>query len=164
MPKSPFPHMLPNDVALFAGFINTDEGRQYEMWTFDAHLGAEVDPGPAYPPEIRRASILLRCLRIDAVGWIGREPTIFEVKPDARLSAFGQLLAYCWFWREIKQLPCHRAVITDTMTDQVKTLYDAYDVGIKIVEPADSAGIQLAVNWVRPLTVVSPPILLNPPA
>jgi hypothetical protein len=153
MPKSPFPHMLPHDVGLFAAFVLSEEGQQYEQWQFDFHLGPGTDPGPIYDPVMRQVATLLTQLRVDAIGWISGEPTIFEVKPDARLSAFGQLLAYCWFWHGQYGRPCHRGVITDSMTDQVRLLYEAHDISIHLVQETDSLGIQRAVNYVRPRTL-----------
>jgi len=148
MPRTPFPHMCPGDVPLFASFVLTPEGQRYERWEFDTHLGPGLDPGDVFDPVMRKVAILLTQLRVDAIGWVGGDPTIFEVKPDARLSAFGQVLAYCWFWRQQFGQSCRRGIITSSMTDQLRTLYDAYDIEIHVVSPADTFGIQQATNWV----------------
>ena len=148
MAKSPYPHMCPGDVPLFSSFVLSPAGQAFDRWEFDTHLGTGTDPGDAFDPVMRKVAILLTQLRVDAIGWKGLDPTIFEVKPDARLSAFGQTLAYCWFWRQQFGQSCKRGIITSSITPQIQTLYDAYDIETHVVVPATPAQIVQAVNFV----------------
>lgn len=144
MAHPPFPHMFPNDVPLFAAFVLSPEGEGFTRWEFDVRVGVGIDPGPAFDPNLRAGALALTMLRIDAVGWIGATPTIFEVKPDARLSAFGQVLAYCYYFQEERGVTCRRGVITDSVTPNVVKLYRAFDIEIHLVQPATMYEIALA--------------------
>lgn len=136
MPKPPFPHMMPRDVPLFAAFALTPAGKRYRRFVFDLHVGDGCPPPLGYDPRLVGMAKAITQLRIDAVGWDDWGPTIFEVKPDARLSAFGQLLAYRWFFRKDYGSEAKLAVITDSDTCDVRALYQAYDIEMHLVQPA----------------------------
>ena len=152
MAKPAFPHMFPNDVPLFAAFVLTEEADVYDRWEFDVKVGVPVDPGPAYDPQLRQMAIKISLLRIDAVGFRGVTPTIFEVKPDARLSALGQVISYCYFYQKQYGIACRRGIITDSMTPQVAEVYAAYDIMIHLVRPASTSEIDLARKKIFPTT------------
>lgn len=71
---------------------------EYSRFDYNVLLGINVDPGPSFPQNIRDAAIYTRSLRIDAVGYQGETPTIFEVKRRAGPQNVGQLLAYYHMW------------------------------------------------------------------
>ena len=144
MAKPAFPHMFPNDVPLFSAFVLSPEAEKFDRWDFDVKVGIPIDPGPAFDPQILGMAIAISLLRIDAVGFQVTQPTIFEVKPDARLSALGQVIAYCFYYQEQFGVACRRGVITDSMTPQVAKVYAAYDIQIYLVQPASTAEILLA--------------------
>jgi hypothetical protein len=149
--KPAFPHMFPNDVPLFSAFVLSPEAEKFDRWDFDVKVGVPVDPGPAYNPQLRQMAIAISLLRIDAVGFQATQPTIFEVKPDARLSALGQVIAYCYYYQKQFGVACRRGIITDSMTPQVAEIYTAYDIAIHLVRPATSIEILLAQRKVNGL-------------
>lgn len=71
----------------------------YDRFDYNVRLGIAVDPGPDFPDYVRKAAIATRSLRIDAVGWQGDQPTIFEVKRRAGLENVGQLFGYFHMWK-----------------------------------------------------------------
>lgn len=149
---APWPHMSPGDSPLFAQFILSEQGRRYTAWGFDVHLGPGAGD-PAFPdnPTIFNISKYLTQLRVDAIGWIGDSPTIFEVKPQGRLTAIGQLVTYCWEWREKYGLDCRRALITDFANAQTLRNMAAMSIDVYQVLPATPLQISQAVAWTSSL-------------
>ena len=142
--------MSPHDVPLFAAFVLSEEGKKYHTWQFDVRVGPPTDPGPGYSPQARKDADLLSRVRIDAVGYDGLGPTLFEVKPDARLSAFGQILAYKFFFCRDRGGSCRAAIITDTCTPYCNLLYPHYDVGLHLVQPANQGDLLRAIKHIYP--------------
>jgi len=146
MPAPVFRHMMPHDIPLFAKFLLTEVGRRYEIWEFDRHFGL----GGPYPPGLTPQQIEMvrevTRIRADAVGWIGNTPTIFEVKPEATLAAFGQIMAYGWWFGVETGIDPLKAVITDTTTMDLQALYGAFGITIYLVSPAREVEIEQAVR------------------
>lgn len=151
MPRPAFPHMAPYDIPLFSSFLLSDAARGYQRWEFDVSVGPGVDPGPYVDPRVRDNAIYLTQAKIDAVGWAGQIPTIFEVKPEMSLTGFGQLLGYRWYLERHTGVQAYLAAITDFMSRQYRVLFDAHDIEVFIVQPASAARQFAAVERVREL-------------
>lgn len=149
MPRPPFPHMMEGDVPLFAAFVLSDYGNIYQRWVFDLHVGAGHITGPAFDPADIALALEVSRLRIDAVGYIGSSPTIFEVKPSAGLSALGQVIGYRYFYQKEFQMVPQLGIITDDTTPDLRELYAAMGVGLYLVEPVDLSGILQACKKVN---------------
>lgn len=134
--KTPFPHMFPRDVPLFASFVVSGEANKFDAWTFDDRVGIPRDPGPGFDPTMREMAIWLSYLRIDAVGYQSGSPTIFEVKPSARISALGQLIAYKHFWDLQRGTIADLAIITDNTDPTMTALWREFGVHLYLVQPA----------------------------
>lgn len=144
--------MTPGDVPLFASFVLTPEGKSYEAWAFDVHVAKGVPtPGLSSNPTLFDISAYLTQLRIDAVGWKDGQPNIFEVKPAARLSAVGQLVAYCHYYEQQFGYSCTRHVITDYANEQSLDTFSVFSIVPHFAQPASLAEIAQAVAWVRSL-------------
>ena len=141
--------MAPYDVPLFASFLLSDEGALYHRWEFDVSVGPGVDPGLYVDPKVRDNAIYLTQAKIDAVGWVGQIPTIFEVKPELSITGFGQLLAYRWYFEQHTGIQAYLGGITDYMSAQYKILYAAHSIDLHLVQPASAARILEAVERVR---------------
>ena len=130
-----YPHMLPNELRIWDRFIQV-MGDRWERFEYDVHVGEGVDPGPGYPEKWRKLAIMLTQKRIDAVGYAEDGIWIFEVKPDAGLSALGQLLGYkVLFERDRKPSePIHLAVVTNRVFPDEKFIFDSYGVRVFVVE------------------------------
>jgi hypothetical protein len=149
MAKPAFPHMFPRDVPLFSAFVLTPDADGFSRWEFDTKVGVPRDPGPTYAPNIRQMAIALSYLRIDALGYKDGAPWIFEVKPSARLSALGQVLAYRYFWEKQNGLAAMMGVITDDISPSTAEIYRAYHVTPYLVQPAGPLKIAQAVAIVN---------------
>ncbi len=149
MARPAFPHMAPYDIPLFASFLLSDAARGYDRWEFDVSVGPGVDPGEFVDPALRDQAIYLTQVRIDAVGWAGQIPTIFEVKPSLSLTGFGQLLGYRWYYQQHTGIYAHLVGITDSIPRQYKILYDAHDIEVHVVKPATQVQIFQAVGRVK---------------
>jgi len=131
-----FTHMMPGDVPLWQRFL-VQHGEYFDRFEYDVHVGRGVELDPAWPEEIARAALALTQKRIDAMGYRGGEVWLFEVKPDAGLSALGQLLAYKILWeKENKARPInYLAIITDRLNPDEKYLFEVNGIRIYIVTP-----------------------------
>lgn len=132
MPK--FPHMLPGDVSLWLRFLSR-YGKYFSRFIYDLHVGEGIPVDPAWPPNIIAAAHALTKKRIDAVGYNNKEVWIFEVKPDAGLSALGQLLGYRDLY--LKDYPLTTklilAIVTDILNPDEKYLFDTHGIRIYLV-------------------------------
>jgi len=75
-----FAHLLPAEAIIWARWIRL-YGAGWERFDYDVRVGEGRPVDPAWPPEIQRMARTLSQKRIDAVGYIGTVPTIFEVTP-----------------------------------------------------------------------------------
>jgi len=95
---------------------------EYDRFDHNIRLGPGMDPGPAYLPQVRQASILNSQLRLDSVGWQGidnsllpvkitspaqvyslfpsAQAEIMEVKRRATASAIGEISTHYHLWVE----------------------------------------------------------------
>ena len=126
-----FVHMLPAERKLWEEWL-IEFGKGWHGYEYDVRVGRGVDPGEEYPENIRRMARMLTQKRIDVVAWRQGVLWIFEVKPHAGLSAYGQLLAYEKLYRKTFGYggPIQLAVVTEAMTPDERELYE--EAGIKI--------------------------------
>jgi len=129
MPK--FPHLMPNEIPIWEKFLAL-YGNEFSDFRYDVRVGKGVDPGPKYDPKWRQLAIQLTQKRIDAVWRRDGVVYIFEVKPQAGLSALGQLLSYRILYRETFRYrgPLRLAVVTDRLNDDERLVYRRYLVEI----------------------------------
>lgn len=96
--RAKFPAMNVDEILVWRNWL-TSHQQDYQRFDYNVLLGLNVDPGPSFPDYVRKAAIHTRSLRLDAVGWQGTAPTIFEVKRRAGPENIGQLLAYDAMWK-----------------------------------------------------------------
>jgi hypothetical protein len=95
--RAKFPAMQVDEILVWQAWLVLHQ-TEYERFDYNTRLGVNVDPGPDFPDNIRKAAIAINSLRVDAVGWQGAQPTIFEVKRRAGPQNIGQLLTYKHLW------------------------------------------------------------------
>jgi len=95
-----YKHMMPQEVRIWESFLNTEEGKQYEPYQYDIHVGKASALWKTGNPNWDRMADALLKKRIDAVSVKNNVVHIFEVKPDAGLGAIGQLLSYDVLYRQ----------------------------------------------------------------
>ena len=100
-----FPHLLPVEVWLWRAFLIKFE-EKWDRFEYDVHVGAGADLSAAPPDEFTANFTTLTQKRIDAVGWKGNTPTIFEVRERASLEMVGKLEGYgILFARQFPTVP-----------------------------------------------------------
>ena len=97
--RAKYPAMQVDEILVWKNWLILHQ-QDYQRFDYNVLLGLNVDPGPTFPDYVRKAAIATRSLRIDAVGWQGDQPTIFEVKRRAGPENIGQLLVYRSKWNQ----------------------------------------------------------------
>jgi hypothetical protein len=69
-------------------------GKEYQRFDYDLRIGNGITPEQDLPFEFKKDYEDLTKSRIDAVGYVNKTATIFEVKQRANLASIGQLLGY----------------------------------------------------------------------
>lgn len=85
--------MLPADVEVWDRFLD-QHGYEFVGFRYDVHVGGEVERQSDWTKKIFQMASWLAAKRIDAVGYKAGEVCIFEVKPEAGVTAVGQLVTY----------------------------------------------------------------------
>jgi hypothetical protein len=76
-----------------------------DVFDYNVRLGQGSDPGPGFDVMTRLRAVLATQFRLDAVGFTGETPTIFEIKRDVGAAQLGQILSYDAIWRSQKVTP-----------------------------------------------------------
>lgn len=129
-----FKHMLPAEVQLWERFLRLHGGK-WTRYEYDLHVGEGIPLKPEWPGNIKAMAYEVTAKRIDAVGFMPGEITIFEVKPDAGLAAIGQLVSYRELY--LRQFtPPERirlAVVTDNILPDEVYVYEKQGIEIYLV-------------------------------
>lgn len=121
LPK--YPHLLPADVLLWERFL--DQYPDYfESVEYDVHVGGAVDHSPWWSDKFRIEASWLASKRIDVVGHRKGEIWIVELKPEAGLSAIGQLIGYELLYqkRYSPTWPLVKCLVTNLLTPDERFL------------------------------------------
>lgn len=116
-----YPGMQVDETVVWRAWALLHEA-EYDRFDHNIRLGPANDPGPAFLPSVRKATMLNSQMRIDSVGWQGIDvgllpagevtasqiyalfpsaiATIFEVKRRATLAAYGEIMGYAHAWQE----------------------------------------------------------------
>jgi hypothetical protein len=95
--RATYPGMQTAEILVWRRFLEA-QGASYDRFDYNVRLGPGVIPPDSLVEPYRSASIEASKLRVDAVGWRGGLPTLFEVERYAKPRAIGQLLAYRAAW------------------------------------------------------------------
>lgn len=94
-----YPHLMPEDIAIWERFLEVNSGI-YEFVKYDVHVGVGLRDTSGLTAELKFAAVSLLEKRIDVVGYKGDRVDIIEVKPDAGISAIGQVLVYSILYKK----------------------------------------------------------------
>ncbi len=116
-----YPGMQADETLVWRTWAGLHQS-EYDRFDHNIRLGPGSDPGPAYLPQVRQASILNSQLRLDSVGWKGIDNSllpakitspqqvydlfpsaiseIMEVKRRATSSAIGEISTHYHLWVE----------------------------------------------------------------
>lgn len=148
--------MMPRDIPPFCSYLLSPEGQSYTGWQFDEIIGDPDDPGALYPMHLRKQALYLGSLKIDAVAWLFSTPTLIECKPDATLSAIGQIESYATWYRLTYDYSPRKMIVCESMRRQVQTVASEYKIEVRIFPPASPETIAKAMAYVAPLITLSP--------
>ncbi len=132
-----FPALVPGEIVIFRAWLRLHE-KEYDRFDFNVRIGKGEDPGPTAEPNLRAMWIHNTQLRVDAVGYIGPDPTIIEVKDDAGTAAIGQLLTYKRVWIDEARSVTPPKLILVVRTFSVNILPIVNETGISLEQVAVS--------------------------
>lgn len=126
--------MLPRDVAVWDRWLDK-HGYEYNGFRYDVHVGGEIEVAPGWSEKTKHMASWLAAKRIDAVGYKPGEVWILEVKPEAGVTAIGQLLTYKMLfiekYRPIGRLEC--ALVCGNATIDERRVLEAHGFKIFVV-------------------------------
>jgi hypothetical protein len=96
--RAKYPALNVDEVLVWVAWLQQNQS-QYDRFDYNVRIGDGTDPGPTFSDTMRNMAIKLTQLRLDAVGYQGSVPTIFEVERRATPRSVGQLLTYDAVWR-----------------------------------------------------------------
>lgn len=110
-----YPHMGPQDAAIWTQFIRSNPDRFNVVW-YDVRVGERETVHGDAPATIAVAWWDLTRWRVDVIAEDAENIYVIEIKPRANAKALGQALAYSALfidnWKP--QKPVIPVVITDT--------------------------------------------------
>lgn len=94
-----FPHLAPAESPIWERFLRL-YGHLWDRFEYDQRVGGgrEVDPKDSDATKAMWRALTRK--RIDVVGWLGMQPTIFEISPRLGRTTIGALQAYYHLWVE----------------------------------------------------------------
>jgi len=137
MSPQPFPHLLPAESILWAVWLR-DHAADYDRFVYDVRVGGGRPVDITLPPEIQEMARTLTKKRIDAVGYQGTTPTIFEVSPRAGLKVYGGIQLYGVLYRDTFTYtgPLNLAVVVEHIDPDIDRQLRAIGVTVYVVSPA----------------------------
>ena len=130
-PRHHYPHMKPADVAIWEEFIEQNP-KAYETAIYDQAVGEGAEIPEGTQDNMARDFKILTQWKIDVVGFFQDQIHIIELKPNAGISALGQVLGYAnLFKKTFKPVgTVTPVVITDRLRPDMLAL--AKEMGVKI--------------------------------
>ncbi len=105
-----YPHLLPAEAVIWARFL-LKHGGEWDRFEYDLRLGRGRPVDPAIPQVIQDDWIHLTKKRVDAVGYVGTQATLFEVSPRLSRTVRGALESYLDLWMEAPPSPGAPALV-----------------------------------------------------
>lgn len=132
--KQRFLHLLPAERELWSKWLSLNE-QGWTDYTYDVHVGEGIPYTGSTEQWAQDLTKLLTQKRIDVVAWRQGVPWIFEVKPGAAISAYGELLAYRELYRKTFRYdgPLELAVVTNFLGPDDRYLMEGAGVHVFLV-------------------------------
>lgn len=93
-----YPHMKPEDVAVWERFIATNPAF-FDTCDYDVPCGKGADTNPEHPENMQRDHTILTQKKIDVVGYADDRTYVCEVGPVADMRKLGQILTYLQLYK-----------------------------------------------------------------
>lgn len=129
--RSWYPHLKPADIAIWEEFIKQNP-TAYEWAIYDQAVGTIPNFVKEHPDAAMQKEAKLYQWKIDIVAFVNDKVHVIEIKPNAGLSALGQILGYTNLFKETfpKIKNVSPLIITDFLRPDMSKL--AADMGIEI--------------------------------
>lgn len=88
-----YPHLMVGDIRIWEQYLEVVD-HKFDSFDYDVHVGKGVKPSEDWSEDIKTMALALSEKRIDVLAWKDNTSVIIEVKPQAALSAIGQVLCY----------------------------------------------------------------------
>lgn len=128
--------MLPAEAALWSAWLSR-YGTGWSKYQYDVHVGEGITVDPGYDIMTQGLARALTQKRIDVVAERRGEIWIFEVKLQAAINAFGQVMAYRDLYRKTYEYEgeIRLAIVTDRVLPDDRWVYRYNGVRLFEVEP-----------------------------
>lgn len=129
-----YPHLLPRDIAIWERFLEVHAG-EFVGFQYDIHVGGAVGRLPGWTIEDAQMASWLEAKRIDVVGFKEGEIWIIEVKHEAGVGAFGQLMAYReLYWQKYSpKVPVVMCLVTNNLTPDEQLVCEKLGIRFYVV-------------------------------
>lgn len=97
--RATYPGMQVAEILIWRAWLQQNGGA-YDRFDYNVRLGPDIALPATLVEPYRSASLAASKFRIDAVGWQGGTPTLFEVERYARGRSVGQLVTYLALWEQ----------------------------------------------------------------
>jgi hypothetical protein len=91
--RGDYPHFSKRDAAVWSRWL-AEYATRWGAFAYDVAVGGMTLPDVGASDAERRGWQYMTALKIDACGWTEEAIWIFEVRPEARVSALGSALGY----------------------------------------------------------------------
>lgn len=133
-----YPHMARRDAPIWERFLQS-QGARFTGVAYDVALGGVVPEGADEKDETVIGWRYSTAVKIDAVLFSPSEAWIVEVKPNASLSAIGQVLGYMLLAEldQFTSLALIPTIITDNLSADVRYVADQLNIQVIVVPETD---------------------------
>lgn len=121
----------PPEAALAAAWLDAHIDA-YDDIDFQKRVGAGVDLGPEYTPNIQAMAYQATRKRVDLVGYANDTATIIELKDHVDLAAVRQALNYAELWKVDPVSPPVSAVMVVGHTGDADIVNTAAALGVTV--------------------------------
>ena len=104
-----------------------------DVFDYNFRVGSGKDPGAGFDQATRDQWIHKTKLRVDAIGFQGDHPFVFEVDRHAANPQVGQLLGYLATWRRTKLTPIEPTGVLVTADMNADAMHLVLETGIQLV-------------------------------
>ncbi len=130
-----YPAMQVDEILVWRNWLQLHQA-EYDRFDYNVRIGVSQDPGPSFPDNIRAMAIAVRSLRLDAVGYQGAAPTLFEVKRRAGPENVGQLLTYLHVWQDqqLSTIAPQLVLVASDLVSHILPVVKASNIRLDMVE------------------------------
>jgi len=129
--RGDYPHMAKRDAPVWARWLELYADR-FDAFAYDVALGGNTPAESLGTEDERRGWQYVTALKIDAVGLTPTYAWIFEVRPDATVSAVGSV--ECYALAAVREtlftVEVAKAIVCETMQPDVEWCCD--QLGIRV--------------------------------